>query len=202
MSSKIVVVGSLNMDMVVHSDKLPSLGETVLGGEFMMVPGGKGANQAVAAARLGGSVSMIGCVGNDIFGKELLRNLTQNRVDVTHVQILDDVSTGVALITVKKGNNAIVVAPEANSRLLPDKIDDAEELIRQASVLVVQLEIPQQTVLRAMEIAHKNQVKVLLNPAPAVSLSEEHLSLVDILTPNENECEIITGMRIRSVEEA
>lgn len=190
------------MDMVIHSGKIPAIGETVLGSEFMMVPGGKGANQAVAAARLGGDVSMIGCVGGDVFGRELINNLTVNGVNAEHVRVEDGISTGVAMITVKDGDNSIIVAPEANSKLSPDKIGSLEDTIKQASILVLQLEIPLKTVRAAIELANTHGVKVLLNPAPAVPLSVDWLGKADILTPNESECEIITGLPVKNVDQA
>jgi ribokinase len=202
MVKKIMVIGSLNMDMVIHSNKIPMVGETVLGGEFLMVPGGKGANQAVAAARLGGDVTMVGCIGNDSFGKDLLRNLSTNHVNVDPVKILDDVSTGVAMITVKDGDNSIIVAPGANSRLSTEYVKELEEMIKNSSILVLQLEIPLETVQNSIEIAHQHGVRVLLNPAPAIRLDDDFLSKIDIITPNESEAEILTGRPIDSIEDA
>jgi ribokinase len=202
MVKKMMVIGSLNMDMVIHSNRIPMVGETVLGGEFLMVPGGKGANQAVAAARLGGDVTMVGCIGNDSFGKDLLRNLSTNHVNVDPVKILDDVSTGVAMITVNDGDNSIIVAPGANSRLSTEYVKELEEMIKNSSILVLQLEIPLETVQSAIEIAHQHGVKVLLNPAPAIKLDDDFLSKIDIITPNESEAEILTGKPIDSIEDA
>lgn len=200
--SAILVIGSLNMDLVVTTPKVPVVGETVLGSGFMTVPGGKGANQAVAAARLGGSVSMVGCVGNDAFAETLLNNLKQNSVDTSKVRVLDGIPTGIAMIVVNAGNNFIIVDPGANYQLTPPMINSVEELIKQSRILVVQLEIPPDAVERAIEIAKKNKVKVLLNPAPARKLDESLLSKVDIITPNETECEIITGFPVKSIEDA
>lgn len=199
---KITVVGSLNMDLVINTPKVPVMGETVLGSSFMTVPGGKGANQAVAAAKLGGNVSMIGCVGGDIFGKDLIGNLIVNRVDISNVKVLDGHSTGVAMIVIKDGNNSIIVDPGANSQIGVQMIEDLEDIIAKSDMVVVQLEIPLETVEKAITIAKKHQVKVLLNPAPARPLHDQLLSMVDIFTPNESECEIITGMPVKSIENA
>jgi len=202
MSKKITVVGSLNMDLVVTTPKVPVMGETILGSGFMTAPGGKGANQAVAAAKLGGEVYMIGCVGSDIFGKNLLDNLTENKVNIDNVEVKDSTSTGIAVIIVKDGNNSIIVDSGANSLLTPEMIDKFEEIIKNSDIMVVQLETPLDTVERAISIAKSHGVKVLLNPAPARKLSNELLSMVDIFTPNESECEIITGISISSIDDA
>ena len=202
MNGKITVVGSLNMDLVVTIPKMPILGETILGNGFMTAPGGKGANQAVAVARLGGTVCMVGCVGNDMYGSQLLANLTDNNVDVSHVEIVDDVTTGVAIVAVKDNDNFIIVNPAANSLLTPGMVKKLESLIASSSILVVQLEIPLAAVEMAISIARKHGVKVLLNPAPARQLSDDLLALVDILTPNESECEMITGISINGPEDA
>jgi len=200
--SRITVIGSLNMDLVITTPKVPVMGETVLGSGFLTVPGGKGANQAVAAAKLGGNVTMIGCVGNDTFGEVLLNNLRQNSVDTSHMRILDGVPTGIAMIVVNEGNNFIIVDPGANYQLTPQMIDSVEDLIKESCIMVVQLEIPLDTVERVIDIAKRNDVKVLLNPAPAIKLEDSLLTKVDILTPNETECEIITDIPIKSVGDA
>lgn len=202
MSNKITVVGSLNMDLVVTTPKVPVIGETILGSGFMTAPGGKGANQAVAAAKLGGDVSMIGCVGSDIFGKDLLTNLSDNNVNTDNVQVKDSTSTGIAVIIIKDGNNSIIVDPGANSLLTPEIVDRSEEIIKNSNIMVAQLEIPLDTVERAIAIAKRHNVKVMLNPAPARKLSDELLSKVDIFTPNETECEIITGISISNIDDA
>jgi ribokinase len=202
MSGNITVIGSLNMDLVVHAPKVPIMGETILGSGFMTAPGGKGANQAVAAARLGGEVFMIGCVGNDMYGKDLLHNLKENNVIIDHIKVEDSTSTGVAVIMIKDGDNCIIVDPAANSLLTPEMIDASEEIIKNSSIIVVQLEIPLETVVRAILLAKKHGVKVLLNPAPARKIDDELLAQVDVLTPNETECEIITGITINNAEDA
>ncbi len=199
---KIVVIGSLNMDLVVNTPRIPALGETVLGSGFFTAPGGKGANQAVAAARLGGSVSIVGCVGDDIFGKELKQNLLVNDVDIINVKVIENTPTGVAMITVKDGDNFIIVDPGANFCLTTDIIDELEDLIKDSFLVVIQLEIPFETVERAVESAHKHGVKVLLNPAPARTLPDDLLEKIDIITPNEKECELITGLPVRNIDDA
>ena len=190
----IVVVGSINMDLVVRSPHLPQPGETILGRDFKTFPGGKGANQAVAASRLGGHVKMIGRVGNDAFGTELLRTLQNDRVDTTFVQRAADVPSGVALITVEDaGQNTIVVASGANAKVTPADVDAAEAAFDGAAVLLLQLEIPLPTVRHAIEVAKKHRVRVLLNPAPAQPLETQLLSLVDYLVPNQIELALLTG---------
>lgn len=202
MSKNITVVGSLNMDLVVTTPKVPVLGETILGSGFMTAPGGKGANQAVAAAKLGGNVSMVGCVGSDIFGKDLLVNLSANGVNTDNVEEKLSSSTGIAVIIIKDGNNSIIVDPGANSLLTPEMIDKCEDIIKDSSIMVVQLEIPIETVMRAVSVAKRHGVRVLLNPAPATALSDKLLSQIDIFTPNETECEIITGIKINNIDDA
>lgn len=195
MNAKIVVVGSLNMDLVARSPRIPQPGETILGGELQYHPGGKGANQAVAAARLGGQVTMIGRVGRDAFAQPLLDNLAASDVDHTYVLPTPDVATGVALIVVDdNGQNSIVVTSGANNLLTPLDVDAAESVIEDAQVLLLQLETPIETVHRAAEVAHRHGVTVILNPAPAQKLPDELLRLVDILIPNESETALLTGM--------
>lgn len=190
----IVVVGSINMDLVVRAPHLPQPGETILGRDFKTFPGGKGANQAVAASRLGGHVKMIGRVGNDAFGAELLRTLQNDRVDTTFVHCDAAAPSGVALITVEDaGQNTIVVASGANGQVTPAEVDAAEAAFDGAAVLLLQLEIPLATVLRAIEVAKKHRVRVLLNPAPSQPLDAPLLSLVDYLVPNQIELAWLTN---------
>lgn len=198
----ITVVGSLNMDMSVTTLAIPAIGQTVLGKEFMTTCGGKGANQAVAAARLGGHVSMIGCVGGDRYGEMLLDSLKSNQVDTSAVRVLDGKATGVSFITVKDGDNSIIVVPGANSFLTEKMVEKSRVLIEKSEVLLVQLEIPFCSVERAVEIAKSNHVKVIFNPAPARKLDSEFLSKIDVLTPNELECGILAGMVVNDVESA
>jgi len=191
---KIVVVGSINNDLVINSPRLPGKGETVFGSGFMTAAGGKGANQAVAAARLGAEVTMVGAVGGDIFGADLTLNLERNGVDIRYVKVHSQASSGTAVIILHQGDNCIVVDPGANNLLTSLDIDEAEAAIGSADMMIIQLEIPQETVLHAMEIAKRAGVRVLLNPAPASETSDNILALADILTPNESECLMLSGI--------
>ena len=192
---RVVVVGSANADMVVRVPQLPIPGETLLGGAFALVPGGKGANQAVAASRLGAVVTFVGCVGADGFGDMLVLNLENEGVDTRFVVRDPDAPTGVALITVDEtfGENTIVVAPGANARLSPALVDMAAAAIRDADIVLCQLEIPLGTVLTAFQIARAAGKQTLLNPAPAQMLSDELLSAASVLTPNQTEAAQILG---------
>ena len=201
--SKIVVIGSSNTDMVVQSDHLPVPGETVLGGEFFMNPGGKGANQAVAASRFGGDVIFISRLGNDIFGEKYRDILKKEKISTGHVYTDPDAASGIALITVdSKGENAIVVAPGANSRLDRSDIDKAEKEFKGAEFFLLQLEIPIDTVIYAAQKASKSGKKVVLNPAPAQELPEELLKTLYIITPNETEAEMLSGIQVNDIDSA
>ncbi len=194
MKNQIVVVGSLNMDLVVRTLRHPQIGETVLGYDFRTYPGGKGANQAVAAARLGGRVRMIGRVGNDQFGEALLQTVKAAGVDTRYITKDETSPTGVAFITVDdRGKNTIVVAAGANTRLSPDEIDAAREAFRDASILLLQLEIPLIAVERAIDIAKEYGVQIVLNPAPAQLLDATLLQSVDYLLPNQTELALLAG---------
>ena len=200
---KITVVGSFNNDLVVMTPRMPIKGETVIGGPFVTGPGGKGANQAGAAARLGAYVTMAVKVGTDSFGDQAQANLIKEGIRPDFVFRTEEAHTGVALIFVDEaGENMIVVASGANKLLMPADADRAREAIVEADVLLVQLEVPLETVERAIYLAHEADVKVLLNPAPGQPLSAELLSLVDVLTPNETEAEIIAGSPVRNPQEA
>jgi len=195
MRNRIIVVGSLNMDLVVHTTRHPQPGETLLGSNFQTFPGGKGANQAVAAARAGGQICMVGRVGCDAFGDALLANIQADGIDITHVRRTEGVASGVALITLDaSGQNTIVVASGANGLVTPQDILASEELFKDAAVLLLQLEIPLEAVAQAAALARKHKVRVILNPAPARSLSSAFLKQVDYLIPNENELALITGL--------
>ena len=189
----IVIIGSINMDLVCRTRSLPRAGETVLGSEFLTIPGGKGANQAVAAARIAdgrADVHMIGRVGDDDFGRELLAGLKSNGVNTRRVTVTKNVASGVAMILVdRKGENSIVVAPGANAKLTPADIDAAESLIRSASVVVMQLEIPLATVRHALKMCRRLGVFTILDPAPAPAKPVRFD--VDLLTPNETEARAI-----------
>lgn len=202
MRARIVVVGSLNMDLVVGAPKIPAPGETVIGGDLQTFPGGKGANQAVAAARLGAQVAMVGRVGDDAFGAQLKQTLENDGVDLAYVQNTAVTPSGVALIVVDAaGQNSIVVASGANMRLTPADVEAAAPAIRAADVLVLQLESPLETVQRAAELARAHGVTVILNPAPARPLPPELLALVDVIIPNESETAALTGLPVTSADE-
>lgn len=197
MSAHITVVGSLNMDLIVRAPRIPQPGETIIGRGFHVAPGGKGANQAVAAARLGARVSMVGRVGQDSFGTDLLNNLKEAGVDHTYVTQDPDAASGVALIEVDDaGQNSIVVASGANMQLSPADVEAAEAIIAGADILLLQLESPLETVARAAQLARAHQVTVILNPAPAQPLPAGLLSAVNILVPNESETAILTGLPV------
>jgi len=197
MSAQIVVVGSLNMDLAVGIEHRPKQGETVLGTNFFMNSGGKGANQAAAASKLGAKVSLVGKVGTDLFAEQLLSNLERTGVDCQAVEKVEGVSTGVAFVMIDRdGDNSIVVAPGANHQLTPTDIRRREDLIRQAKLLMVQLEIPLDAVHEAVSIARKHQVPVLLDPAPALPLPDELLGMVDYIVPNESEIARLTGVEV------
>jgi ribokinase len=193
----IVVIGSLNMDLVCRTRNIPRPGETILGTDFVTIPGGKGANQAVAAAKLarGGSVHMIGRVGEDDFGQRLLNGLTQHQVKTKFVTITEGVASGVAMIMVDHdGENSIVVAPGANHRLVPRDIDAAEGLIAAASAVIMQLEVPHETVRHAIATCQRLGVFTILDPAPAEKKLSRTLLGVSVLTPNQTEAETLLGL--------
>lgn len=193
---KIVVIGSANTDMVVKSAKLPLPGETLIGGTFFMNPGGKGANQAVAAARLGGNVTLISKVGNDIFGKQTIEGLQKENINTDFIFVDEKAPSGVALITVdEEGENCIVVAPGANANLLPQDIL-AVKNIAEAEIILMQLEIPMETIAVVAKNAKLNHQKVILNPAPAQKLDEELLDGLFLITPNEIEASLLIGITV------
>lgn len=196
MSGGIVVVGSLNMDLVVRTPRHPQVGETIIGSDFGTYPGGKGANQAVAAARLGGAVKMVGRVGQDDFGQALLRNVSDNGVDTAFVLRDPGSATGVALITVDDaGQNSIVVVSGANARLTPEDVARAESAFEGASVLLLQLETPLLTISAAIERARRHGLRVVLNPAPAQKLDAGLLTAPDYLIPNQTELARLAGVQ-------
>ncbi|HTE17955.1 MAG TPA: ribokinase [Armatimonadota bacterium] len=193
-NAKIVVVGSTNLDMVVKSPRIPRPGETILGGQFSMVPGGKGANQAVGAARLGADVTFIARVGADLFGRQAAGQLEAEGIRTEFLVHDAEAAHGVALILVdQQGENAIAVAPGANGRLSPEDVERAEEAIRDCDIVLLQLEVPLPAVERAVSLARRHGKRVILNPAPYRSVPDSLLSQVDILTPNETEAEMLLG---------
>lgn len=197
MKRYILVIGSSNTDMVAKTDRLPAPGETVLGGAFFMAPGGKGANQAVAAARLGASVSFIAKVGDDIFGRQAVEGFAKEGIDTSLVAVDAGNPSGVALITVDaKGENCIVVASGANANLLPGDLSGVADVIKNAALILMQLEIPLETVELVTRLAAAGHVPVILNPAPAQALPDALLRDVYILTPNQKEAEMLTGIPV------
>ena len=198
----IVVIGSINMDLVLRVPRMPLPGETLTGGAFRTIPGGKGANQAVACARLSGKVAaggqqvaMVGCVGDDAFGATLRAALVGDGIIDSHITTLPGVASGIASILVDdNGQNSIVIAGGANDLLSPAHIDAAKELIEQADIVVLQLETPMATVVHAIKLARSLGKTVVLNPAPAASLPEGVLELVDYLIPNEIEAAMLAGV--------
>lgn len=192
---KIVVIGSTNTDMILKLSHIPGPGETVLGGEFSIAQGGKGANQAVASARAGGNVVFISCIGDDQFGQKAIEKLGNEGIETSYIKVIRDVASGIAMINVAEtGENSISVAPGANSYLFPADIQNAEDVIKMADMILIQLEIPVETVLKAVKIAKNFNVPVILNPAPACALSDEILTNVDIITPNEKEAAVLAGV--------
>ena len=203
MKPLIVVIGSSNTDMVITADHLPGPGETILGGSFFLTPGGKGANQAVAAARMGGNIHFICKTGKDIFGKQSLHLFAEEGIDISHAISDPDNPSGVALITVdKKGENCIVVASGANATLNVDDLEAALPTITHSSIILLQLEIPLDTVNYIAGIAAEHKIKVILNPAPACKLPDALFNKISIITPNQSEAELMTGITITDMDSA
>lgn len=203
MTAKIVVVGSFNMDLTTYVQRMPRPGETVMGDRFVTGPGGKGSNQAIAAARLGAEVTFVGRVGQDGFGETALKMWRDNGVDTRYVVVDPERATGVAPILVEAGGeNMIVVALGANLALSTADVDAAIEAIKSADMLVTGLEIPPATAAYALTIAKANGVRTILNPAPAAALPDATVADADYLTPNETELEVLTGLGTGAVERA
>lgn len=192
--TRIVVVGSINMDLVTQAPRFAGPGETILGERFLTVPGGKGANQAVAAARLGAEVALVGATGEDTFGRQLRQGLAAERVNLTHVTELDDCASGTASITISGGENQIVVVPAANAQVTPAQVEQAHTLIARADCVLVQMEIPPESVEATLRLGHRLGVPVILNPAPARKLPLEWLRLTRYVTPNQHELAIMLGL--------
>ena len=198
--SDILVIGSLNADLVVRAPRFPAPGETISGEDLAIIPGGKGANQAVAVSRQGASVAMVGRVGNDAFGPMLTQNLQKNNVDTAHVRI-DPAATGTAIIVVDvDGQNSIVLSPGANGKVTLSDVDAVS--FQDAKMLLLQLEIPLETVVHTASLARQNGLRVILNPAPAQSVPDSLLADVGILVPNENELQLLTGMPVTDTDSA
>lgn len=193
---RVAVIGSLNMDLVTAVSRFPGKGETILGEKFSFCCGGKGANQAVALGRLKAQTAMIGAVGQDSFGVELMATLQGNNVDANGVKVVNGVSTGVASITLTKEDNSIIVVAGANDHCLPTDIEAQQETIAQCDIVLLQLEIPLETVCYGIQMAKNHQKKVILNPAPAREIPPEVLKQVDYITPNATELSQLTGIKI------
>jgi len=199
---QIVVIGSSNTDMVVKSDRIPIPGETILGGEFMMADGGKGANQAVAVARLGGKITFVARIGKDIFGDNAINEYKEYGIDTSYIA-RDETSSGIALIMVdSNAENCISVASGANAKLSKADVDAAQKDITSAEILLMQMEIPMDVISYAAETANKNGVKVILNPAPAMDLPAALYKDLYMITPNRTEAEILSGVHVDSIDSA
>ncbi len=199
-SPAICVVGSINMDLVFRTPRMPAVGETISGHDFVQIAGGKGANQAVAAARQGAKTSFVACVGSDTYGQQSIAGLKSDHVDVNFIMTMDPCATGVAGIFVDdQGRNSIVIAPGANARLSPAHIQAAKEAICQAQYLICQCETPLSTIEAAIQMASTHGVKVVFNPAPAVPLPEGLLAKVNYLIVNETEAEQLSGIRVGDI---
>ena len=190
---KISVVGSINMDMTVTTERIPMKGETLQGENLYYIPGGKGANQAVAMARLGANVEMFGCVGDDANGKQLVEKLRQEGICCDHIKVVDGVPTGIALITVGENDNTIVIVAGANGHVDRAYIDSIADSLEESDLVVLQHEIPIDTVEYVVDFCHKKGIKVILNPAPASPLAASTIEKVTYITPNEHEAKILFG---------
>ena len=200
---RVAVVGSTNVDLVTFTDQFPRPGETIFGSEFHLLFGGKGANQAVAASLCGADVQMVGRVGNDLFGSAAIENLQSLGVDTQHVRIVEGVSSGVAPIFVdSSGENRIIVVKGANDSLRPEDIDEAAPVLEQADFIVLQFEIPLETVHHTIRFARSHGIRCILNPAPGQPIDLEEVASVDFLIPNETEAATITNIPVHSVDEA
>ena len=188
----IVVIGSLNMDIVLEAERSPLLGETILGKKAHFIPGGKGANQAVSTARLGAKTTMIGAVGKDDFGASLINSLETEGIQTDAIQIIEGIATGLASILVAQGDNHIVVVPGANTHCRPENIEEQEESVSKADIVLLQLEIPLETVCRAAALAKRLGKTVILNPAPAQELPDDLLQNTDYITPNRSELALLS----------
>lgn len=193
---KIGVVGSINMDMTVKAERIPLKGETLKGWDLQYIPGGKGANQAVAMAKLGAEVEMFGCVGDDAAGKSLVKNLQDTGVETRHIKVVPGVPTGLAMITVGENDNTIIVVAGTNNHVDIDYVNEVKDSILECEIVLLQHEIPQETVEYVISLCADNGVKVVLNPGPARPVKQEILEKVTYLTPNEHEAVILFGRDI------
>jgi ribokinase len=203
MAPRIAVVGSANTDLITFGDAFPRPGETIFGQNFDLGFGGKGANQAIAARLCGAEVLMVARVGDDLFGEATIRNFTSFGVDTTHVRVLQGVSTGVAPIFVEpSGQNRIIVVKGANDRLMPADVDAAAVQLRSVDTIILQFEIPLATIYHTVRLARANNIRCIVNPAPALPADLAQLTAADYFIPNETEAELITGHPVHTVEEA
>jgi len=201
-SNPIFVIGSINTDMVAMTEVLPSPGETVMGREFMMTAGGKGANQAVAAARMGGDVTMIGRLGNDVFAEQSIKRLKSENINCEFITKDTEKSSGVALISVdQNGENHIVVAPGANETLTKERLGSVLSQIPDNAIVMMQLEIPLESVVSVIEFCKKSDKKIILDPAPAKNLTPEFTKSLYMITPNETEATAMTGVKIKDLRD-
>ena len=200
---KIFIIGSTNTDMVIRVSNFPIPGETIIGGEFLMNPGGKGANQAVSAQRIGGEVVFVGKTGNDIFGKQAAMLLASEGINTENVLVDDKHPSGVALITVNsEGENSIVVASGANGTLVPEDIENIDRILKESAMVLLQLEIPLETVAYVASLSISLRKNVILNPAPAQALPDSLLNGLYLITPNETEARQLTGIEVKDIESA
>ncbi|MGQ7744556.1 ribokinase [Pectobacterium brasiliense] len=202
-TGKLVVLGSINADHILNLEQFPRPGETVIGEQYSVAFGGKGANQAVAAGRSGADIAFIACVGEDDIGTRICQQLSKDNIDVSAVEAISGETTGVALIFVNAdAENMIAINAGANAAVTPDYLHRYQQHIIDASALLMQLESPLETVIAAAKLAHENQTKVILNPAPARELPDELLSLVNMITPNETEAQFLTGITVETEDDA
>lgn len=195
--NKLVVLGSVNADHVLQVPRFPRPGETLHGNRYQVIPGGKGANQAVAAARLQADIGFIACVGDDAFGRDIRDHFAQDGMNIEHVRIEQDCPTGIAMIQVSdEGENTICISAEANDHLTTEVVNQSRQAIEQADYLLMQLETPMEGVIAAAAMAKQAHTQVILNPAPAKALPAQLLANIDIITPNETEAEVLTGIAV------
>lgn len=197
---KLAVVGSINTDMTVTAERIPLKGETLMGDSLSYIPGGKGANQAVAMAKLGADVEMFGCVGDDDNGKRMLDNMNQVGVKTEHIKVVEGVPTGIAMITVGDNDNTIIVVPGANGCVDKAYVDSIKEELFACDMVVLQHEIPLETVHYVVEICHEHEIPVVLNPAPAAEVPMDIIDKVTYVTPNEHEAVLIFGKELSTEE--
>ena len=201
--TQLIVLGSVNADHVLQVPSFPRPGETLIGGNYQVIPGGKGANQAVAAARLNADIGFIACVGDDPFGIKIRQDFAKDGINIDGVIVADNTPTGIAMIQVSAtGENSICLSAEANNKLTCDQIEPHLAKIRNAKYLLTQLETPIEGIEYAAKTAKENGTKVILNPAPARPLSDTLLACVDVITPNETEAEVLTGITVTDNESA